>query len=381
MEVNRLSILPLISGCEPTHRARRERDIPAAYRIGKPQGSIMPDSVQDNVVVLGDAAGETRQSTAASVKCPLKVGTPDERGNTVKYIFSCDNDYVVYYSRLEHRTPTGDVAASSGGNLYRLRRFNPFTRHPSVGLPNESEGVQAQLSADPAKRAALRRSLVPLGTERAKLQALLTGWRRRQSYDSSIATALQLALGGDGSPEARDNALQTLRDAKASIMSEREIAGRAQYVRFALMLGLLLLFVLIAAQHNLFKDSGNFWLGTQAGVLSAILSIAIGIRGRKVALDIGAAGNLSDSALRLIIGAVSGGTLVLLFSTGLLPALQTVQGEQDGVRSVTFVVLLGIIAGFVEQLVSGLLDDQAGRLGNAAGTSAPAAVTDAATRK
>ncbi len=59
---------------------------------------------------------------------------------------------------------------------------------------------------------------------------------------------------------------------------------------------------------------------------------------------------------------MSGGTLVLLFSTGLLPSLHTVQGEQDGVRSLTFALLLGIIAGFVEQLVPSLLEDQAQRM-------------------
>ena len=81
-----------------------------------------------------------------------------------------------------------------------------------------------------------------------------------------------------------------------------------------------------------------------------------------MALDIGFAGNLSDSALRLVIGAVSGGTLVLLFSTGLLPSLHTLKGEQDAVQSMPFVLLLGIIAGFVEQLVPSLLDEQANKL-------------------
>jgi hypothetical protein len=125
------------------------------------------------------------------------------------------------------------------------------------------------------------------------------------------------------------------------------------------VIGLLLL---VLAQHNLFKDTGNFWMGAQAGVLGAVLSIAIGIRNKAVALDIGFAGNLSDSALRLVIGAVSGGTLVLLFSTGLLPSLHTLKGEQDAVGSMPFVLLLGIIAGFVEQLVPSLLDEQANKL-------------------
>jgi hypothetical protein len=300
---------------------------------------------------------------ASQVVCNLRVGERDERGNTVKYIYSCDQDYVVYYSRLEHPSPGADAetTASTAGGWWRRRRFSP---KPAGDLPYESEGVQAQLSSDPAKRQKLRRLLLPLGTERAKLQALLSDWPRRQSFDSSIATALQLALDGDGNAESKDNALLALKDAKAAILTEREIAGKAQYVRFTLIVALVGIFLAVLAQHNLFKGSGNFWLGAQAGLFGAVLSIAIGIRRRTVALDIGVAGNLSDTALRLFIGAVSGGTLVLLFATGLLPSLHTLKGEQDAVQTMTFALLLGIVAGFVEQLVPSLLEDQARKFRN-----------------
>ena len=295
--------------------------------------------------------------------CHLRVGDPDERGNTVKYIYSRDQEYVVYYSRLEHSS-AGAKGEDPTGPTHRswLARDGRRASKSPVDLPYESEGVQAQLSSDPVKRKKLRQLLLPLGTERAKLQALLSGWPRRQSYDSSVAIALQLALDGDGDDAAAANALQTLTDTKLAILNEREVAGKAQYVRFTLVLSVIGLFLLVLAQHNLFKDTGNFWLGAQAGVLGAVLSIAIGIRKKAVALDIGFAGNLSDSALRLVIGAVSGGTLVLLFSTGLLPSLHTLQGEQDAVKSMPFVLLLGIIAGFVEQLVPSLLDEQANKL-------------------
>jgi hypothetical protein len=326
-----------------------------------------------------DSAGQTpatenppapNSPEADPVVCNLRVGDRDERGNTVKYIYSCDQDYVVYYSRLEHQSAGTDAAprASTDGG-WRRRRFSPKA---TGDLPYESEGVQAQLSSAPGKRQELRRLLLPLGTERAKLQALLSDWPRRQSFDSSIATALQLALDGNGTPESRDNALQTLKDAKAAILTEREIAGRAQYVRFTLILALAGIMLLVLAQHTLFTDSGNFWLGAQGGLFGAVLSIAIGIRRRTVALDIGVAGNLSDSAIRLFIGAVSGGTLVLLFATGLLPSLHTLKGEQDAVQTMTFALLLGIVAGFVEQLVPSLLEEQAQKLRNGNETAAAA---------
>jgi hypothetical protein len=319
----------------------------------------------------GAAAQPAARGTQENM-CALKVDDPDERGNTVKYIYACDPEYVVYYSRLEHRPiVTGGAtpaAATRGGHwLPRLRRASRQSGAPSAF---ESEGVQAQLSSVQETRQKQRKRLLPLGVERAKLQALLAGWPWRRSYDSSIATALQLALDDDGSSASA--ALETLSNARAAILRERDIAGRTQYVKFTLIAGLVGLVLLVFAQHNLFRGSGFFWLGTQVGLIGAILSIAIGIRKRTVALDIGFGANLSDSVLRLIIGAVSGGTLVLLFTTGMLPALTTNQGQMDG-RSMTFAMLLGIMAGFVEQLVPSLLEAKSQGLGGGDGAKSPSA--------
>jgi hypothetical protein len=299
----------------------------------------------------------------------LAVGKPDERGNTIKYIYARDPAYVVYYSR----SADGEAGQHyNRGWSLRLLQVARLAPRPLTELAYETEGVQVQLTSNPAERHRLRGLLLPLGTERAKLQALLNGWRRRQSYDSSIATALQLALDGNGKADA---ALQTLKDAKASILSEREIAGKAQYFMCTLALGLCGLSLLWGGFHVLFKDLPNFWVGAQAGVFGAILSIAIALRGRTVLLDSGLRGNLSESALRLSIGAISGGTLVLLFATGLIPALHTVSADlnvtglsgtlpddpKTRLALTAFVVLLGIIAGFVDQLVPGLLEDQSKR--------------------
>jgi hypothetical protein len=355
----------------------------------------MPDDGHDNTAIAAEPANDTGEALASAqaaseqvvVPLPgsdpspetsvLRVGGLDERGNTVKYIYARDPDYVVYYSRLEHPVATGDQDWQVGAGQHWLRRshLGRFGAMPVSDPSYESEGVQAQLS--PLQRQTLRPKLLPLGTERAKLQALLSGWPRRQSYDTSIATALQLALDGNGDGKSAENALDTLRSARAAILSEREIAGRAQYVKFTLLSGLAGMLLLLVAQHNLFKDSGLFWLGTQAGLIGAVMSIALSLRGRTVALDIGFAGNLSDSVLRLIIGAVSGGTLVLLFSCNLIPPLHTLSGDLDA-RSSIFALLLGIIAGFVEKLVPSLLEDQAHKIGGGGQDKAPPAPADGA---
>lgn len=316
------------------------------------------------VVQLQPAAAPPAQPQPQLDDCPLQVGGQDLRGNTVKYIYACDGDYVVYYSRLERNPDTDDIGPPSLRNmLQRALRFGRRSLLPVADAAYESEGVQAQLSADPTRRQVQRRLLLPLGAERARLQALLTGWRRRQSYDTRIATALQLALGGDADGSASQSALEALTDAKTAILAERDTAGRAQYVKYTLICGLFGLLLISNLPDTLFDGDTTFWLGAEAGVVGAILSIAISIRRRTVALNIDRAANLTDSLLRLLIGAVSGGTLVLLFATGLLPALHTTAGELVGSKATSpqFTVLLGLIAGFVEQLVPSMLEKQADR--------------------
>lgn len=281
-----------------------------------------------------------------------RVGEKDERGNTIKYIYGIDPDYMVYYSRLEY---TGAEAAAR----HRLPGRISLLRRDGTDPGYEREGVQVQLSPDPDKRKTQRAALLSLGSNRAKLQALLSGWPRRESYDSSVATALQLALDdGDGKAQEASN---TLADALTSIRAEREAAGRVQYAVSAVMAAVVLFALIQVAKHSGLSYWENFWLGSLAGLIGALLSIALGIRSRTVALDIYRMGNLCDSGLRLVVGAISGGALVLLFSTGLAPKLDGVDGPIDYSSSIPFILLVGMIGGFVERLVSGMLEAQGSR--------------------
>ncbi len=306
----------------------------------------------------------------------LDVGTVDERGNTVKYIYARDPDYVVYYSRLERRPDAADYGWADGTHPQRRRWLPVGRRRTGVAGSSDyrSEGVQALLSNEQDIRRAQRKKLLPLGVERAKLQALLTDWPRRQGYDASIATALQVVLDGDGKDNdtSGEQALATLADARASLLGERDTVQRARYVTSLAASGILGFLTLVflhwwAADQFDGKLLYHIWIGTEAGLVGAILSIAIGLRRRTIALDIGSAGIWSDCFLRLLIGVVSGGTLVLLFATGLLPAFQTWKGnmgDMDGAHAIEFAMLLGIVAGFVEQLVPSLLEEQSQRMGN-----------------
>ncbi len=349
--------------------AQSSAPVPSA---DKADGRAEPSNVVQ--LPLEDTGGAKTHALVPTVS-KLKVGDLDERGNTVKYIYAVDPDYIVYYSRLELRGDRSTEApdrllTEAGERRGRLARLASLFR-PRTDQGYEREGVHVQLSNEPAKRKQQQGKLLPLGTVRAKLQALLSGWPRRESYDSSVATALQQALDGNGDGMAKE-ALSTLDDAQSAIKSEREIAGRVQYASAAVTASVVLFALLQIAKHNAFHHSDTFWLGAQAGLIGAIGSIAFGIRSRAVALDTNYKGNLCDSVLRLVIGAISGGALVLLFATGLMPKLETAYGPLE-IMSVPVVLLLGIVAGFVEKLVPSMLEQESGKLGGSgAGAGTPA---------
>jgi hypothetical protein len=58
----------------------------------------------------------------------------------------------------------------------------------------------------------------------------------------------------------------------------------------------------------------------QAVTLNAAFSIALAIRGRTVALDTELLDNLTEGTLRLLIGVISAGVLLLLLASGILPS-------------------------------------------------------------
>src|SRR4051794_25809151 len=68
-------------------------------------------------------------------------------------------------------------------------------------------------------------------------------------------------------------------------------------------------------------EIANLWLSGVGGLIGAGFSIALAVRRRTVALDTNWPANAEDALLRLIIGMISGGGLVLLLSSGILPKL------------------------------------------------------------
>lgn len=214
-----------------------------------------------------------------------------------------------------------------------------------------------------------RARVLVVGEARADLTTLLSGWpdERRRPYDCKIAVALQLLLDQDDEGDsAREMAARKIMEgARDDARNERAVAGRLQYL-CVVLLGCLLLGALLwglmsvsapLSDVETASKTAKLLLAGQAGLLGAAFSVVLAVKARTVALDTHPRGNLLDGSLRLVIGAVSGGLLLLLLGSDLASQvhfadkpLSIAVGGWEGV------VIIGFIAGFVERMVPDLLN-------------------------
>jgi len=287
-------------------------------------GAIAPStditSINTEAVARG-ANGSAPHSASGTPVSAIRVGSEDGRGVAVEKIYSLkDRCYVVYRAADQMMVHFAD----------------------DVTLANEQ-----------------RKSLAGLAGMRAQLSMLTVDMPQSAAYyDGQIAHALQLAL--DGDPE---KGKEILTQTVAGAERERAGRGRIQYLLYGLATAALFLAILGIgyAAVSFAKPANNLWLAAIGGAIGAVFSMSIAIRSRAVALDLYRNANIADGALRILVGVISAGVLVLLMATNIVPDLQVGGGALTGETATWETILLvGFIAGFLERLLPDLLNGHKG---------------------
>ena len=245
-----------------------------------------------------------------------------------------------------------------------------------------------------------RQALLPLTALRGQINALIDGWhsagelpdveartlawhicrflslawfpcrdkwnrevrKRAVRYNRRMADGIVTALEEDTATAAAQALLQEI---KNDIISERTSIARIKYLftAFAVAAGSILLILLLSSGLVSFSAPRAIWIAVGGGTAGAFFSIAIGLRGRTILIDLQNRDNIADAVLRILIGAMSGGLLLCLLLSELvhISGLSVVQGTTaaatpPAAKPQLVVFVIGFFAGFFERLVPNLLE-------------------------
>jgi hypothetical protein len=214
--------------------------------------------------------------------------------------------------------------------------------------------IMVAYADDPETARKQRKFILPLARDRFELNYFLKGLNCRDACERQLANGLQLALEGD-----LDNAKKTIAEAKALVLAKRGARGRFQYLYCSCGAAvILMLSLLLAHRYVPFHEVPiDLWLAAEAGLVGAVFSIALAIKSRTVALDTEPLANATDGVLRLSIGVICAGVLVLLVNCNILPQLTIGDLKfSDSAPRPEIVLIIGFLAGFLERLVPDLLE-------------------------
>ncbi len=250
-------------------------------------------------------------------------GRKDESGEVITFVYFKRNNYAIY------------------------RR----------GAPPEVVVMYSDTEAEQNKQIAAISSLLPL---RDKLIHLIQDLREsaKDAYRTHIADALRLGL--ENQPEEKTKAL--LEGAIQDAIAIQARNGRMIYLLLAgiAILPALALIVIGGADVPNRKGVHLLVMAAGAGAFGAVLSIAIGIRARSVAIEGDVRSNAVDAAVRVCIGVISAAALFLLLNSGVVSSITAGSVSLTGAdMQWQIALIIGFAAGFLERLVPDLLEKSA----------------------
>jgi len=237
---------------------------------------------------------------------------------------------------------------------------------PLYAVYRNSDRVAVQYSDNEALADRQRTDTAVLSLLRSEINGLIDGWRhssrrtfqsRARRYDGEVAAALIQCL-EEGHPEHARSVMQQTRD---DVLGERISWGKSEYLIYASIAAAIGFAILTFVQHYIFTfktPPDNLWLAGRAGTAGAFFSVAWGIWRRSIQPNIRGRDNISDAVLRIVVGMIAAGVLLLLLGTDLVPNITIGNAHVSG-KAMTWevVLIVGFLAGFVERLVPGLLDN------------------------
>ncbi len=321
------------------------------------------------------------------------------------------------------RDPAGDP-------IIKVYSYNP----PTYAIYRTRDRLIVHYADMDDVKALQRRAVSPLAPMRGQINGLIDGWRhagirpdggsaeeeietgegdslwwlkpskseqfkRACRYDRRVADALITVLDEAGTPDSPlapksgqtlETAQTLLAQVKNDIIAERTSIARALYIRWALLMVAILLAAtgLLASGvldwiHAFGEPVDAVWSAVAGGSIGAFFSIAIGLKGREVVIDLQNRENQVDVMLRMLIGAIAGGVLYCLLASDLVSVkfvtqqqIVPIEGREAAYNDI-IVFLIGFFAGFFERLVPKLLNETAFGTPEPAGQETPIAKADA----
>jgi hypothetical protein len=328
----------------------------------RPEAIVAPPSAKDN-----DAAREPMASVQAAAATPAQENTaaaaraPDAAAQSAQ-------------------TPRTDIGTIRVCDIFKHREDNRgeridlvFFKRPEFAIYQSGGKIVVQYADDDVlakEQVAKIAELLPL---KDRLQYLVQNMDHPGRYHWQIAESLRLGLYGQ--KDAAKNIMQAAID---DINGTRVRNGRVSYLFVTLMLVTLIVlaaFVVSIAIHGAWFDQVEpshkpdflrLDLAIASGAVGALFSCVWQLRARTVATDGDILSNAVDSLIRIVMGMVSAVALLLViisdFSAKIAPILS------DPALDWKSVLVIGLLAGFVERLVPDLLEMKLAPIANRTST-------------